>query len=341
MRLRTWSCSERGGSGPLHLTTDCHFLKSRNSVLYSYLNKTIFYSNTRIFIVTWGFAVWYCRNINLLALIACLHQKGVHHSFPQSWCGFRPCKSGFLSSCPNWIMKPMWEPGGLTVIIKWNCLHSVSHLVSQDAPHHLFCWDVFRFSAFYSIVRHLFLDNRRLQWSQLKKSMDSLSFFIFQLSRFLFDTAATEAPLQSPLERSWWPHHSLAPSCTNWCFLWMASMTGLLSVQTHRYITRKETPMHQPWQVTQTSQHVRVCVCARLCACMNVIQGESRRFIENLCISDPWCSTETREVSLSWSCSSSQPFPPPPLSLSLRFRKVFLILWVSLYIVAWHRSKVV
>lgn len=33
----------------------------------------------------------------------------------------------------------------------------------------------------------------------------------------------------------------------------------------------------------------------------------------------------------------SLPLPPPP---SLRFRKVFVILWVSLCIVAWHRSEV-
>lgn len=63
-----------------------------------------------------------------------------------------------------------------------------------------------------------------------------------------------------------------------------------------------------------------------ICACMIVIQGEELH-IDILC-----CTKKQRG-------ETSRP-PLPPLHL-LCLRKFFVILWVSLYIVAWHRSKVV
>ena len=96
MRLRTWSCSE--GGKPVHLSTDWHFLKSRNSILYSYLNKTIFLQHHKDF---------YCYKRNLQYDIAeylllfrnswppapspplhpnraCIDQKGAQLSIPRS-----------------------------------------------------------------------------------------------------------------------------------------------------------------------------------------------------------------------------------------------------------------
>lgn len=179
--------------------------------------------------------------------------------------------------------------------------------------------------TFYLIVRHLRLADRTAGWQStinecfpLQKSTDS--HFCRTVTFHVFETPE-EAPLQSPPPRSWRPEghstvmHSL---CTD--------STG---------VTAANTSLQTCWHITHTiskrcinhdNTTPSACVCY---LCMH--ECNPGRIVAYWCPLLYW-NWERRVLLLQ----HASPLPSP-----LRFRKVFVILWLSLYIVAWHRSKVV
>lgn len=285
----------RGTSCPLHLTTDYHFLKSRNSELYSYLNKTIFYSNTRIFNATQGFALWYCRILTL------------RNSWP-------PATSA--SSLP-W--QSLFRSEGSSSFTSMICrgfsrgFHTASLSLNWAVPHLTFSLNFSVSEASFS----LWLQENK---SQFLSGLDFRKMWIFHFCFFCFFpmllpwgvaiTIITWEKLKTSGHKA-----AVSSSCNDWCGcrqpLWQDFILCKLAETSHtHYQTADASNM-------TTSQCV-LLVC--LFACMNVIQRESW-CIDNLCFTDPWCSAEVGETVHSPDPSHlPHTYPPPP---PLRFRKVF------------------
>lgn len=207
-----------------------------------------------------------------------------------------------------------------------------------DIKYSSFSFPLVFIQHFYWLIGHLPERGRQddgrsiSEQSQLQKSADShlcwsvtihlQNFFTPRLPRSCHHDTRVHTSGR-PRRRSSFPVYRLP-------WLQTASGTG---PQTCWRTTREQRV--EPWQHHSMRGTRRVSVRGCLCLCMNVIQGDSCCELKICVVLTP--EQKPQDEAHTPDASFVKHTSPPPL----RFRKVFVILWVSLYIMAWHRSKVV